>query len=88
MQVLHQSRWLVIGLILAASSACASRSVPGRYPAQSAASPQASAAPVAVVTRALAGDPPLPGEDHTGWAGLAPKPGKPKSSHGAPHHGH
>ncbi|MCB9658247.1 MAG: hypothetical protein H6726_11425 [Sandaracinaceae bacterium] len=50
--------------------ACASRTVPTHFPEGSAASLDAQAGPPAPVTRALDADPPLPGEDAAGWAGL------------------
>jgi hypothetical protein len=51
-------------------AACSSRDVPTVWPEQSAASPRAAAAPIAVVTQALDSHPPLPGQAPTGWAGL------------------
>jgi hypothetical protein len=48
---------------------CASRDVPTRYPESSAASLEAPTGRSATVTQALAGDPPLPGEEST-WQGL------------------
>lgn len=55
-------------------AACSSRDVPATWPEQSPASPRASAAPSAMVTQALDGHPPLPGEAQGGWAGLDPSP--------------
>jgi heavy metal-binding protein len=55
-------------------AACSSRDVPATWPEQAPASPRASAAPIAMVTQALDGHPPLPGEAHPGWAGLDPSP--------------
>jgi hypothetical protein len=51
-------------------AACGGRDVPAEWPQQSAASPDAEAAPVARVTQALEGPPPLPGEEVSGWEGL------------------
>jgi hypothetical protein len=50
--------------------ACSSRDVPVSWPDRSPASLESPAAPVALVTRALDGHPPMPGEAPGGWAGL------------------
>ncbi len=65
-----------IGLGLCAACGCASRRAPERYPADSPVSRQVAAAPPADVTRALASDPPLPGQEARGWPGLAPQAGE------------
>jgi outer membrane protein, heavy metal efflux system len=49
---------------------CATRSVPDRFPANSAASPGSPEGAAARTTRALEEDPPLPGESIEGWDGL------------------
>src|SRR5688572_22416660 len=82
----------ILGLLASAGAACASRDVPHSYPKTSAASPDATEAPAAVVTRALAGEPPLPGTSAEGWAGLVPAAGAPQApaghaGHGAHQHG-
>jgi hypothetical protein len=80
----------VLGLLASAGAACASRDVPHSYPKTSAASPDATEAPVAVVTRALDSEPPLPGTSAEGWAGLMPSAGAPPAGHaghGAHQHG-
>jgi len=51
---------------------CASRSVPASFPNTSPASASAPEASRAPVPRALAEDPPLPGEPTEGWPGLRP----------------
>lgn len=61
-----------VSLFISAVAACGGRDVPAVWPEKSAASPAAEAAPPALVTRALDGPPPLPGEPATGWAGLSP----------------
>jgi hypothetical protein len=50
--------------------ACASREVPSSYPKSSPASVEAPEGAPAQVTRALEGDPPLPGAAQGGWSGL------------------
>ncbi len=50
---------------------CASRALPKSYPAEAPVSRQVPEAWPADVTRALAADPPLPGEAASGWPGLA-----------------
>lgn len=88
MDVYHHSRAILLGVYCTFVGGCASRSVPPRYPETAAASPQAQAAPEALVTRALDGDPPLPDQETRGWPGLARKSGKPNGMHGAHHHEH
>jgi hypothetical protein len=51
-------------------AACGGRDVPAEWPREAAASPEAEAAPPALVTQALDGPPPLPGEEASGWMGL------------------
>jgi hypothetical protein len=58
---------LVSAIVLAA---CGGRDVPSEWPREAAASPAAEAASPALVTQALDGPPPLPGEEASGWAGL------------------
>lgn len=60
----------VFAALAVAGAGCASRNVPAAYPKTSAASPSATEAPTAVVTRALQTDPPLPGAGAEGWSGL------------------
>ncbi len=71
-------------LVVAFSAACAPRSVPERFPVESAASDVAAPGPLAAVTVALREDPPLPGEPSEGWAGLEAYP----SGSPAHHHEH
>lgn len=67
----NPSRALALAAALAASPlGCASRTVPARFPAPAAASPASPPAPAALVTRALASEPPLPGEPVSDWPGL------------------
>lgn len=61
-------RFLPLAVLWLLAPACAS--VPSRFSARSAAAPEATAAPIADVTVALRGDPPLPDADATGWPGL------------------
>lgn len=63
----------LVACALALAPACAG--VPSQFSARSAASPQASEAPVATIAVALREDPPLPGASTEGWAGLAPPSG-------------
>ena len=70
-----------------AALACAPRTTPSRFPNASAASPDATAAAPAPVTRSLDADPPLPGEETAGWAGLAPTGDAEADPHGG-HRGH
>lgn len=74
-------RWGLPVLLLAAG--CASRDVPARYPATSAASPKGAAGPVLHVTKSLEGDP-------TGGDYEKPDAGSenPHAHHGGHHHGH
>jgi hypothetical protein len=68
-------------------AACGGRDVPAEWPQQSAASPDAEAAPAALVTQALEGPPPLPGEEVPGWEGLAATPiAGEHAAHAAAHH--
>lgn len=53
-------------------SACATRAIAPPSNAHSPVSPAHPAGVTSSVTRALDEDPPLPGEDTTGWAGLDP----------------
>lgn len=69
-----------------AGSAC-SRELPSQWPETSPASAAAKEAPVANVTLALDGDPPLPGEPAEGWIGLEPVPTADPHAHHR-HHGH
>ncbi len=75
-------------LVALGASACASRDVPREFPRSSAASPSADEAEPAVVTRALAGDPPLPGTPTAGWSGLSPPGAAEGASGDAEHAGH
>ncbi len=75
--------WLAVTPLL---FGCAPRTVPAVFPATSAASEAAPEAKTAVVTTALDGDPPLPGEATGEWHGLA-SPAAP-SGHGAGHEHH
>lgn len=68
---------LALALSVALSASCGGRSVPSRFPAQSAASPEACEAPVDDPTVALTSDPPLPGETTGAWRGLDPDAGTP-----------
>lgn len=71
--------------LLCTLTACAT--VPTRFSARSAASPEASAAPPVVVARSLAEEPPLPGQAGVdGWRGLAPAGAAPDPH--AHHHHH
>jgi len=67
----------LVGLAVAlagAAPACASRTPPSSMPDDAPASTRAHAARPALVTRALDGEPPLPGTDGArGWAGLSPE---------------
>lgn len=65
---------------------CASRSVPERFPRTSAASPSAREPRPEPVARALAEDPPLPGENTERWRGLRPAGDSPDGTH-MHHHG-
>lgn len=70
---LNGTRPLALALIFLALdtlSGCASRTVPTRFPPSSAASPAAPQADLPVVTGALTGEPPLPGQPATQWPGL------------------
>lgn len=78
---------VLLGISLGAfAGACATREVPGAFPSEAAASPQAKEAPAARVGVVLAADPPLPGEPAAGWPGLEP-PGA-QTDQGATGHGH
>lgn len=75
---------------VAALLGCASRTAPATH--GGAASPDARSAPVIVVTRALDGEPPPPGQDEAGWPGLhagdsAPPAAHDHAEHAAPGHG-
>ncbi len=61
-------RFVPFAVLWLLAASCAS--VPTRFSRGSAASPEASAAPVAEVTVALREDPPLPGAEATRWPGL------------------
>ena len=80
-------RLILLALPLALS-ACGGRSVPSRFPARSAASPEACEAPVDDPTVALTSDPPLPGEDTGAWRGLDPDAGPSASAQGGHVHAH
>lgn len=73
---------------------CATREVPARYPASSAAAPDAQQAVPLAVTTSLKQDPPLPGDAQDGWERLhddnnaQPAAPAPHSHHGHHHHGH
>lgn len=83
--------WLPV-VLGGALVACASRGVPRSYPADAPASRQGAPGPKAQVTRALAADPPLPGDEDAGWEGLGGTqsrtsgPAEPGHHHGH-HHG-
>ena len=62
----------VLALAALWTGGCVSRSVPERFPATSAASLKAREPRAAPATRALAEDPPLPGESTERWPGLRP----------------
>ncbi len=84
---LNGTRPLALALIFLALdtlSGCASRTVPTRFPPSSAASPAAPQADLPVVTGALTGEPPLPGQPATQWPGLQVDQ---SAGHGG-HHGH
>jgi hypothetical protein len=69
-------------------AACGGRDVPSTWPEKSAASPAAEAAAAPLVTQALDGPPPLPGENDAAWAGLrapAEPPAHEHAGHGAAH---
>jgi hypothetical protein len=71
--------------LFCALTACAT--VPTRFSARSAASPEASAAPPVVVARSLTEEPPLPGQAGVdGWRGLAPATGAAPDPHAHHHH--
>jgi hypothetical protein len=57
-------------LFAALLAGCATRAIPAKFPSGSAASPDAGAAPKPVVLTTLHGDPPLPGDPSSDWAGL------------------
>lgn len=67
------------GALVAAlvGAACSSRAVPTAWPPGSAASTASREVPVAPGPLALTADPPLPGDDATGWDGLADDAGAP-----------
>ena len=78
----------VVALAFAAFliGSCASRSVPSSFPATSAASLKAQVPRPEPATRALAEDPPLPGENTERWPGLRPSDGSTKRGHMHDHH--
>ncbi len=79
---------LTVFALHALPAGCASRVVPGQYPATSAASTAAPQARPAVVNGALTEDPPLPGQSSTFWPGLvAEEATNQPTGHGG-HHGH
>jgi len=63
-------RFAVVALLL---GGCGTAPQPST---QSAASPHAAEAPRGDVSSALTSEPPLPGEDTSGWSGLAPRAGR------------
>jgi hypothetical protein len=77
---------IALALSVALSASCGGRSVPSRFPTQSAASPEACEAPVDDPTVALTSDPPLPGEATGAWRGLDPDAGP--AAQGEPVHAH
>lgn len=60
-------------LLMAGLAGCATRTLTKAFPKGAPASPAAAPAPPAALTRSLREDPPLPGDDVTGWAGLEPE---------------
>lgn len=59
-------------LMTVALTGCATRALPQTFAVGSPTSTATSPAPVVDVTSALRTEPPLPGEDGAGWAGLEP----------------
>lgn len=76
--------------LAAAMTGCAPRTVPTAFPATSAASLRATEAKPAAVTTSLDADPPLPGENASGWDGLtdANRPSDDATHHHHHHHAH
>ncbi|HLT38935.1 MAG TPA: hypothetical protein VK034_21775 [Enhygromyxa sp.] len=83
------SRLSVLALAVTLAGSACSRELPSQWPTGSPASGDAAEAPTAVVTLALDGDPPLPGEPADGWIGLeqAPSSDDPHAHH-RHHQGH
>ncbi len=75
-------------LLGTAALACATRSVPEQESPKSPASLAEAAAPPAVVTTALDGDPPLPGEPEGAWRGLREEPAEAGGEDHSAHSGH
>jgi hypothetical protein len=82
----RSASWSLALLVLA----CASRDVPTSYPASSAAAPDSAPGQTLPVTRALASEPPLPGESAQGWSGLSEQPAQaaPAAHQHGSHHQH
>jgi len=70
-----------IGLLTLVVIACSPRAVPDPFPTASAASPAAAEPPAPPAAIALRQEPPLPGEDTSGWVGLAPQGGAAADPH-------
>lgn len=70
-----------IGFLTLAALACSPRAVPDPFPTASAASPSAAEPPAPSAAIALGQEPPLPGEDTSGWTGLAPQGGTAADPH-------
>ncbi|MSP63463.1 MAG: hypothetical protein EXR72_24585 [Myxococcales bacterium] len=98
MRLSEKQRWFaaLVVPVLVGGMVAACASFPERFPASSAASPEAPEAARANVTASLGSDPPLPGEPVGASRGLERGPDAPAATpdagtateHGGHHHGH